>query len=141
MLLFAKIIYHFHFGYRNTISWHNLLENRMEDLDLQRIHPFEILQYEEDFFGLYFPIHDRYEIFDDLELENSSATWVDIIEFYLENELTDLQGQFSYEPNEESCELRGCFNDIKEFVLNFRPLYFNDDQLTLLIQEMQENWY
>lgn len=113
----------------------------MEDLDLQRIHPFEIIQYEEDLFGLYFPVDDRYEIFDDLELENSSATWVDIIEFYLENELTDLQGQFSYEPNEESCELRGSFEEIKAFVLNFRPLYFNDHQLTLLIQEMQENWY
>ena len=96
----------------------------MEDLDLQRIHPFEILQYEEDLFGLHFPANDRFDI-----------------EFYLENEFTDLQGQFSYEPNEESCELRGTFEDIKAFVLNFRPLYFDDQQLSLLIQEMQESWY
>ena len=113
----------------------------MEDLDLQRIHPFEILQYEEDLFGLHFPANDRFDIFDDLEIENSGYSWVDIIEFYLENEFTDLQGQFSYEPNEESCELRGTFEDIKAFVLNFRPLYFDDQQLSLLIQEMQESWY
>lgn len=109
--------------------------------DLQRIHPFEIIQHDEDFFGLYFPAQDRFEIFEDLELEINGYGWVDIIEFYLDNEFTDLQGQFSYEPDEESCELRGSFEDIKSFVLNFRPLYFNDDQLTLLIQEMLESGY
>ena len=109
--------------------------------DLQRIHPFEIIQYEEDLFGLFFPAQERYEIFEDLEIEINGYGWVDIIEFYLENELTDLQNHFTYEPNDESCELRGSFEDIKGFVLNFRPLYFNDEALTLLVQEMQESWY
>ncbi len=109
--------------------------------DLQRIHPFELIEYDDNFYGLFFPADDRYEIFDQLELENSGYSWVDIIEFYLENELTNLQGKFSYEPDKESCELRGEFDDIKNFILNFRPLYFNDSQLTLLIEEMQEAWY
>lgn len=109
--------------------------------DLQRIHPFEIIQYEEDLFGLFFPAQERFEIFEDLELEINGYGWVDIIEFYLDNELTDLQGRFRYDPNEESCEIIGTFADIKAFVLNFRPLYFNDQQLTLLIEEMQESGY
>ncbi len=109
--------------------------------DLQRIHPFEIIQYDEDRFGLFFPAHERFEIFDALEMESSGYNWVDIIEFYLENEFTDLQGAFQYEPNDESCELQGSFEDIKAFVLNFRPLYFDDRQLSLLIEEMQETWY
>ncbi len=109
--------------------------------DLQRIHPFEIIQYEEDLFGLFFPAQERFEVFEDLEMEINGFGWVDIIEFYLDNELIDLQGRFSYEPNEESCEVRGTFTDIKSFVLNFRPLYFDDHALTLLIEEMQESWY
>lgn len=109
--------------------------------DLQRIHPFELIQYDDHLWGIYFPAQDRFEVFDDLEIEVTGYTWIDIIEFYLEHELIELQGAFRYEPNEESCELQGSFENIKAFILNFRPLYFSDNDLSLLIEEMREAWY
>ncbi len=109
--------------------------------DLQDIHPFNLIPYEEGVFGLYFEADLRYEIFEDLEREVTGYTWVDIIEFFIEHYASHLQGKFEYEPDSDSCELKGEFEDIKAFVLEFRPLYFNDELLTDLIESMEEEWY
>ena len=104
--------------------------------DLRNIYRLHVIELENDQLNLFFDADLQYELFEDAEKEHSGYAWIDIIELFLEDNFPDLMGEFDYDPEADTCSLRGNFDEMKYFILEFRAMMFDDVQLSDYIERL-----